>query len=118
MAGVEHRDFSNPDETRNPDKATVEVVNLPGAQVGRYTFQPGWRWSECIKPVVGTASCQVDHLGYVLSGRLGVRHDDGTEAEIKPGDVYHIKPGHDGWVIGDKPTVVIEFQGAATYAKP
>lgn len=117
MPGIEHRDFTNPDETRSPDKATVELVNLAGGQIGRYTFQPGWRWSECIKPVVGTDSCQVEHIGYVVSGGLGIRHDDGTEAQLKPGDVYRIAPGHDGWVLGNEPTVVVEFQGAATYAK-
>ena len=117
MTGIEHRDFTNPDDTRSPDKATVELVNLAGGQIGRYTFQPGWRWSECIKPVVGTDSCQVEHIGYVVSGGLGVRHDDGTEAHLKPGDVYRIAPGHDGWVLGNEPTVVVEFQGAATYAK-
>jgi hypothetical protein len=117
MPGIEHRDFTHPDETRSPDKATVELVNLAGGQIGRNTFQPGWRWSECIKPVVGTESCQVEHIGYVVSGGLGIRHDDGTEAELKPGDVYRIAPGHDGWVLGNEPAVVVEFQGAATYAK-
>jgi hypothetical protein len=117
MPGIENRDFSQPDETRTPDKATVELVNLAGGQIGRYTFQPGWRWSECIKPVVGGDSCQVDHIGYVVSGTLRVRHDDGTEAELRPGDVYRIAPGHDGWTMGDEPVVVVEFQGAAAYAK-
>ena len=117
MAGIESRDFSSPDEIRTPDKASVELVNLAGGQIGRYTFQPGWRWSECIKPISGTDSCQVDHIGYVVSGGLGLRHDDGTEAQLRPGDVYRIRPGHDGWVVGSQPTVVVEFQGAATYGK-
>jgi hypothetical protein len=117
MPGVERRDFTNPDETRTPDKTTVELVNLAGGQIGRYTFQPGWRWSECIKPVVGTDSCQVEHIGYVVSGAMGIRHNDGSEAEFNPGDVYRIAPGHDGWVRGDEPAVVVEFQGAANFAK-
>jgi hypothetical protein len=117
MAGVETRDFTAPDETRTPERTKVELVNLAGGQVGRYTFQPGWRWSECIKPAVGTDSCQVDHIGYVVSGRLHVKHDDGTEGEAKAGDVYRIAPGHDGWVVGDEPAVLVEFQGAANYAK-
>ena len=117
VAGVETRDFTAPDETRTPDKTKVELVNIAGGQIGRYTFQPGWRWSECIKPVVGTDSCQVEHIGYVVSGTLHVTHEDGSEGEAKPGDVYRIAPGHDGWVVGDEPAVFVEFQGAANYAK-
>ena len=118
MPGVERRDFSSPDETRTPEKATVELVNLGGGQIGRYTFQPGWRWSECIKPVVGTESCQLEHIGYVVSGRLRASHEDGSEGEVGPGDVYRILPGHDGWVVGEEPAVLVEFQGASTFAKP
>jgi hypothetical protein len=117
MAGVETRDFSSPDETRRPEKTTVELVNLAGGQIGRYTFHPGWKWSECIKPVVGTDSCQVEHIGYVVSGRMHVQHEDGTEGEAEPGAVYRIAPGHDAWVVGDEPAVFVEFQGAANYAK-
>jgi ethanolamine utilization protein EutQ (cupin superfamily) len=117
MQGVETRDFSAPDETRTPDKTKVEIVNLAGGQIGRYTFQPGWRWSECIKPVTGTDSCQVDHIGVVLSGRLHVVHDDGTETDVRAGEVYRIAPGHDAWVVGDEPAVNVEFQGAAHYAR-
>jgi quercetin dioxygenase-like cupin family protein len=118
MLGVESRDFTAPDEVRTPDKTTVELVNIAGGQVGRYTFQPGWRWSECIKPVVGTESCQVDHIGYVVSGKLHVEHADGSTSDVEPGDVYHIAPGHDGWVVGDEAAVLVEFQGAAHYAEP
>jgi hypothetical protein len=117
MAGVETRNFKSPDETRTPDKTTVELVNLAGGQIGRYTFQPGWRWSECIKPVVQTETCQVEHIGYVVSGRLHVTHEDGSEGEATAGDVYRIAPGHDAWVVGDGPAVFVEFQGAANYAK-
>ncbi|MGZ6494354.1 MAG: cupin domain-containing protein [Actinomycetota bacterium] len=117
MAGVETRDFGSPDETRKPEKTTVELVNLAGGQIGRYTFEPEWRWSECIKPVVKTDSCQVEHIGYVVSGTLHVQHEDGTEAELIPGNVYRIAPGHDAWTVGNKPAVFVEFQGAANYAK-
>jgi hypothetical protein len=117
MAGVESRNFDSPDETRTPDKTTVELVNLAGGQIGRYTFQPGWRWSECIKPVVKTDRCQVEHVGYVVAGRLHVEHEDGTTGEVMAGDVYRIAPGHDAWVVGDKPAVFVEFQGAANYAQ-
>ena len=117
MAGVETRNFDKPDEVRSPDKTTVELVNLAGGQIGRYTFQPGWRWSECIKPVAKTDSCQVEHIGYVISGTIHVVHDDGSEGEATAGDVYRIGPGHDAWIVGDEPMVSVEFQGAANYAK-
>jgi hypothetical protein len=117
MPGIEHRDFSAPDEVRTPPKTTVELVNVGDGQIGRYTFEPGWRWSECVKPVAGTDQCQVEHIGYCVSGRLHVRHDDDTESDIVGGEVYRIAPGHDGWVIGNEPVVTVEFQGASTYAK-
>jgi quercetin dioxygenase-like cupin family protein len=117
MAGFETRNFESPDETRTPEKTTVELVGLAGGQIGRYTFQPGWRWSEHIKPVVQTETCQVEHIGYVVSGRLHVTHQDGSEGEATAGDVYRIAPGHDAWVVGDEPAVFVEFQGAANYAK-
>jgi hypothetical protein len=117
MPGLEVNDFSAPDEIRSPDRTTVELVKLGRGEIGRYTFQPGWRWSECIKPAVGTDTCQVEHVGYVVSGTLGVEHEDGSKGEVPAGSVYRIAPGHDGWVVGDEPAIVVEFQGAATYAK-
>jgi quercetin dioxygenase-like cupin family protein len=117
MASLETKSFDSPDETRTPDKTTVEVVKLKGTTVGRYTFEPGWRWSETVKLVAKTDSCEVDHVGYVLQGRLHVRHDDGSEAEVGPGDVYHINPKHDAWVVGQEKFLAVEFQGAADYAK-
>jgi hypothetical protein len=116
MAGLERADFSAPDEVRRPEKTTVELVKVGGGEVGRFTFQPGWKWSECIKPVVGTDSCQVEHLGYVVSGSIHVEHDDGTSGDLEPGAVYRIGPGHDAWVLGDEPFVGIEFQSASNYA--
>ena len=117
MAGVEARDFSSPDETRSPEKTKIELVNVAGGQIGRYTFQPGWHWSEHIKPVAKTDSCQVEHIGYMVSGSLRLKHDDGSEQDIVPGMVYRIAPGHDAWNAGQEPAVVVEFQGAANYAK-
>ena len=117
MKGLEINDFSAPDEVRRPKATTVEVVKIGAGEVGRYTFQPGWRWSECIKPVVGTDSCHVEHIGYIVSGGLHIEHDDGSTGDITPGMVYRIGSCHDAWVIGDQHTVVVEFQGAATYAK-
>jgi mannose-6-phosphate isomerase-like protein (cupin superfamily) len=113
MAGVESKNFDSPDETRTPDKTKVEVVKVGGAAVGRLTLQPGWRWSESIKPVVGTDDCQVHHLGFLLSGRMHIVHSDGSEVEIGPNDVYNIQPGHDAWVLGDEEVVGVEFDTAA-----
>ena len=120
MPGITVKSFDTPDETRTPPKTTVEVVELSGIKAGRMTFQPGWKWSECIKAVAGTDSCRVHHVGVVVSGRLHVIHDDGTEGDVGPGDAYVIEPGHDAWVIGDEPVVGFEFDSSAaqTYATP
>ena len=113
MPGVESRAFDSPDETRTPDKTRVDVVRMGGTTAARLTFEPGWRWSECVKPVAGTESCQVRHVGVVESGRMTVRHDDGTETEIGPGRAYVIEPGHDAWVVGDQRFVGYEFESRA-----
>ncbi len=119
MAGVEARDFDSPDETRTPEKTQMNVVRMGPTTAARLTFEPGWRWSECIKPVAGTDSCQVHHVGIVQAGRIAVRHDDGTEVEIGPGQAYVIEPGHDAWVVGDEQFVGFEFESKAAeeYAK-
>ena len=87
--------------------------------VARLNAQPGWPWSECIKPIVGGESCQAAHLGYVVSGRIHIASDDGSELDLGPGDVYRLEPGHDAWVLGDEPFVALEFESktADTYAK-
>ena len=119
MAGVETLDFDSPDETRTPDKTRVDVVRIGGATAARMTFEPGWKWSECVKPVAGTDSCQLHHVGVVVSGRLVVQHEDGTETELSKGDAYVIEPGHDAWVTSDEPFVGFEFESrsADTYAQ-
>jgi quercetin dioxygenase-like cupin family protein len=117
MSGISSKNFDRPDESRTPDKTRIDVVKLGDTEVGRFTFQPGWRWSECIQPVVGTESCQTDHVGYVASGRLSVEHEDGSTATLSAGDAYRIAPGHQAWVEGDEAFVGYEFKGAATYAK-
>jgi len=119
MAGVEARDFDSPDETRAPEKTRIEVVRMAGNTAARFTFEPGWRWSDCVKPVAGTESCQARHLGVVQAGRLAVQHEDGTEVELGPGDAYLIEPGHDAWVIGDERFVGFEFESrsAEEYAR-
>jgi hypothetical protein len=119
MAGITMGSFDSPDETRAPDKTKLEILHLGNTAVGRATFQPGWRWSECIKPVVNTDSCQARHVGAIVSGRLHVEHEDGTTGDAGPGDAYVIEPGHDAWVVGDEPVVAFEFEHktAADYAR-
>jgi cupin domain len=119
MTSIESKSMDAPDETRAPEKTTVSVVHLGQATVARLTAQPGWRWSECIKPVAGTESCQAAHLGYVVSGKIHIASSDGTERDLGPGDAYRIEPGHDAWVLGDEPFVALEFESktAETYAK-
>jgi len=119
MAGVEARRFESPDETRTPEKTRIDVVRMGNTTAARFTFEPGWRWSECIKPVAGTDSCQARHVGVAQSGRLHVAHEDGSEGEVGPGEAYVIEPGHDAWVVGDERFVGFEFesQAAEEYAK-
>jgi quercetin dioxygenase-like cupin family protein len=119
MPGLERKRFDNPDDRRPfRDKGHVEIVNIGDGVVGLATFQPGWKWSDHVKPIAGTDSCQAAHVGYVVSGRQVIRMDDGTELEIRAGDVVSIPAGHDGWTVGDEPCVVLDFAGMATYAKP
>jgi hypothetical protein len=119
MPSIESRSMDTPDETHTPTKITAGVVHLGTATVKRLTAEPGFRWSECIKPVVGGESCDSAHLGYVVSGTLHIASDDGTEADLGPGDAYRIDPGHDAWVLGDEPFVAVEFESktAETFAK-
>jgi mannose-6-phosphate isomerase-like protein (cupin superfamily) len=111
------KSHSSPDEVRAPNKTRVEVVNLEGFTIGRLNLEPGWRWSECIKPVVKTDQCQVSHVGYAVSGRITIRLKDGTEKTITAGESYTIPPGHDAWVEGSQPFVCIEVMSADVYAK-
>jgi uncharacterized cupin superfamily protein len=117
MAKTVKKSFQAPEETRPIPKGKLEIVKLGDVTAMRATFEPGWRWSECVKPIAGTDSCQVAHLGYMVAGRMGVRMDDGSEEEFGPGDVGVIPPGHDAWVVGNEPMVFIDFQGGGTYAK-
>ncbi len=116
MDKAERKSFGKPDEVREFPKGRLELVQIGGATVGHVVFEPGWRWSTSLQPIVKTKSCQAAHFQYHLSGILGVRMDDGTELEYRAGDVSFIPPGHDGWVIGDEPVVVVDFQGMLDYA--
>lgn len=117
VSRFEAKSHDSPDEVREPNKTRVEVVRLSDATLGRFKLQPGWRWSECIKPVVGTDSCQVPHIGHVVSGRLTIRMNDGTQKTLAQGMSYTIPPGHDAWVEGSEPFVCIEVMSAEQYAK-
>jgi hypothetical protein len=119
MAGVRTLDFDSPDERRTPDKTRAELVRAGGTTVARLTLEPGWRWSQCIKPVAGTDSCQIRHVGIVQAGAMHVVHDGGTEEDLRAGEVYVIEPGHDAWVVGSEPFVGFEFESrsAEEYAR-
>ena len=108
----EHKGFRQPDETREFPNGRAEILKIGDGEVGRYTFEPGWRWSNDVKPIAGTHSCEAPHFQYHVSGQLAIRMDDGTEMEFGPGDVAIIDPGHDGWVVGDEPNVLFELAEA------
>lgn len=119
-AHIECRSLDRPDETRRfeGDAGQMELVTLSGGvTVGRGTFRPGWRWSSHVKPIAGTDSCEVRHIGYVLSGSMTVRMDDGSEITVHAGDAFHMPPGHDAWVEGDEPCVLIDCGGLEGYAE-
>lgn len=117
MEKMEVKSLNGPDEVRTFDKGKLELINIGGTTVGRATFQPGWKWSESVKPLVNTKSCEAPHFQYHLSGTLRVLMDDGTQADLKAGDVSLLPPGHDAWVVGDEPVIVVDFQGMVDYAK-
>lgn len=114
---VECKNIEEPEEVRTFDRGRMELVWVGGTTFVRATLEPGFRWSECLKPITGTESCQHPHLGYVTSGRLRVAPDAGEEVELGPGDVFSIEPGHDTWVVGDEPAVILDFTGEDHLAK-
>jgi hypothetical protein len=113
---AEVRSFGKPDEVREFPKGRLELFKIGDATIGRAILQPGWKWSTSVKPVAGTKSCEAPHFQYHVAGVLRIRMDDGTEFETRAGDVALIPPGHDAWVVGDQPAVLVDFQGMATYA--
>lgn len=110
MADFVQKRFDSPDERMDFERGHSDAAIVDGFRFSLATMEPGWKWSECVKPVVGTDSCQARHVGVVQSGRLHVAHEDGTETEIGPGDAYVIEPGHDAWVLGDERFVGFEFE--------
>ena len=114
---AELKNFSKPDEVREFPKGKLELVKIGNATIGKATFQPGWKWSTSLQPLVNTKTCEAPHFQYHVSGVLAEKMDDGTIFECKPGDVSLLPMGHDAWVVGDEPAVVIDFQGMLDYAK-
>jgi hypothetical protein len=114
---IESKSLNSPEQVRNFDKGRLELVQVAGIAIGRATFEPGWRWSTCVKPIAHTKSCRSAHLGYQISGTMTTVMDDGTEVTSKAGDVINIPSGHDSWVVGDEPVVLVDFQGMADYAR-
>ena len=117
MSRAEKKDFAQPDEVRSFPKGRMELVNIGGGVVGRLTLEPGWRWSEHVKPIVNTDWCEAPHFQYQLAGRLHIVMADGTEIDSKPGQVTALPVNHDAWVVGDEAVVLIDWAGASNYAK-
>lgn len=120
MSGLQSKRFESPDEVREfkDGKGAVRVVNLDTGAVGLGTFEPGWQWSKHVKPIAGTDSCQVQHIGYVMKGRMKVVMDDGSEQEYGPGDAFNMPPGHDAWIVGEEACEILDFGGLKGYAQP
>lgn len=114
---AEKKSFAQADEIRTFENGMVELVSVGGSEIGRITLQPGWRWSDHVKPIAGTDLCEAPHFQYQLSGTLHVLMSDGTEFDIQAGEVNALPPGHDAWVVGDEPVVVVDWWGASNYAK-
>ncbi|GAA2290762.1 MULTISPECIES: cupin domain-containing protein [Streptomyces] len=116
---LEIKTMDKPDERRDFPGGHLEALNLTGLHLAVATFEPGWRWKESVRPIVGTDSCQVQHSGIIVQGRMRVRMDDGAEGEVGPGDVYVVPAGHEAWVVGDEQVVMYDVGGqmAETYAK-
>ncbi|WP_370409630.1 cupin domain-containing protein [Streptomyces fradiae] len=119
MTGIVSRSFDSADETRpfEGGKGRMDLLNTDSGAVGRAVFEPGWKWSEHVKPIAGTDSCQAHHVGYIVSGRITVVMDDGETADLTPGNFYEVQPGHDAWVVGDEPCVALDWVGFVDYAK-
>lgn len=120
MAGLFKKSLATPEESRpfKDAKGSLDLVNIDSTPIGIATFEPGWRWSEHVQPIAGTDSCQSDHFGYFVSGKMTVRMDDGQELEFGPGDVMKCAAGHDAWVNGSEPCVFVDWAGFSDYAKP
>lgn len=117
MSAAERKTFERPDETREFGFGRVDLVDVAGAQIGRLTLDPGWRWSEHVKPLAGTEWCEAPNFQFHVAGTLRILMSDGTELDAGPGDVTALPSGHDAWVVGDEPVVVVDWWGATDYAR-
>lgn len=111
MGRLQRSSFFDPAMQRPLGRGTGSMTHVGPLSIGRARLEPGWRWSEDLKPIVGTESCMVHHLQVLLAGRLGVRMDDGEEAIFDPGDTFEIPPGHDTWVVGEEPADILDISG-------
>jgi quercetin dioxygenase-like cupin family protein len=116
MPEIVVRRFEDPDEDRSFELGSFELVNLGGITIGRARYEPGWKWSEHVAPIAGTPTCEVEHVGMVVSGRAAIAMNGGETREVGPGDIFFVPPGHDSWVVGEDPYVSLHFLGADTYA--
>jgi hypothetical protein len=117
MTTHEQKDFASPDEVREFDKGRLELIRVGDGEIGRLVLEPGWRWSESVKPIAGTHLCEVQHFQYHVAGTLRIQMEDGTEFDATPGQVTALPAGHDGWVVGDEQVVIVDWFGASNYAK-
>ena len=115
MKKLESKSLNSPDDVRTFNKGKVELVKVGGVTIGRAVLEPGWKWSECVKPIAKTKSCEAPHFQYHVSGIMKVRMDDGTEKEFKAGDISFLPSGHDAWVVGSEPAISVDFQGMVHY---
>ena len=117
MNKMDAKSLNSPEEVRSFEKGKIDLIKIGGATVGRAVFEPGWKWSKHVKPIAKTEWCEAPHFQYHISGILHVVMNDGTEKDLKAGDVSLLPSGHDAWVVGDEPVVVVDFQGMVDYAK-
>ena len=117
MASAERKNLKSPDETRTFEKGNVDLVNIGGGTVGRLTLQPGWQWSKHVKPIAKTEWCEAPHFQYHAAGTIHIKMADGNEFDVGPGEISALPSGHDAWVVGNEPVVLIDFHGASNYAR-
>ena len=116
-AQAEQKKFGTPDEVRTFELGELKLVKIGGADIGQLILQPGWRWSEHVKPIAGTELCEAPHFQYHVQGTLHIVMADGHEFDARAGDVTALPQGHDAWVVGDEPVVMVDWYGASNYAR-